>query len=293
MAEFLSLFHRLIAALEVPGLNIPAVGVKFFRQDTPIPPEVQAYAPRELTLTSCQAAKQAGLGDPVLLTLDNIGCVAAAVSLGLVDQNQAEPLQGARLYTEIMHQQSEQGNAFLAPTPKDFTDGVVYACQSAGRPDFCLFGDRDQGRFKDQETARRAVAEMMAIQPAVMSGVFLYPPDLTDLEFVPDVVVLSIRPIELTRFIQAHQFRTGKRLEASMGGLRAVNSDLIVRPYLTQRINISPYCLGARLIAHYEANRLGIGMPYAEFSALVEGMEASLSGYPFSAYPGAADIDDG
>ncbi|CAK0768342.1 conserved hypothetical protein [Gammaproteobacteria bacterium] len=293
MSEFLTLFHRLIAALEVPGVDIPAVGVRFFRRETPIPPQIQVYAPRKLTMTSCQASKQAGLGDPVLLTLDNIGCIAAAISLGLVDQYQAQPLRGPRLYTELMHQQSSQENDFLAPTPKDFTDGVVYACRSAGRPDFCLFGPRDQGRFKDQDTARKAVAEMMAIQPAVMSGVFLYPPDFTDLEFVPDVVVLSIRPIELTRFIQAYQYRTGKRLEASMGGLRAVNSDLIARPYLTQRINISPYCLGARLIARYEADRLGIGMPYTEFVGLVEGMETSLGGYPFSDYPGATDTDDG
>ncbi|CAK0763034.1 conserved hypothetical protein [Gammaproteobacteria bacterium] len=293
MSEFISLFNRLMVALEAPGLNIPTTGVKFFHQDTPIPFKVQDYAPSKLTLTSCQAAKQAGLGDPVLLTVDNIGCIAAAISLGLVDQHQTHPLSGPRIYTNIMHQQSDRGNDFLAPTPKDFTDGIVYACKSAGRPDFCLFGTRDQGRFKNQNIARNAVAEMMAIQPAIMRGVFLYPPDFTDLEFVPDVVVMSIRPVELTRIIQAHQYNTGKRLEASMGGLRAVNSDLIVRPYLTQQINISPYCLGARLIARYEANRLGIGIPYTEFCVLVEGMEASQGGYPFSEYPGATDSDDG
>lgn len=293
MTEFLSLFNRLIAAFEVSGLDIPATGVRFFRRETPIPSEVQIYAPGNLTLTSCQAAKQAGLGDPIWLTLDNIGCVAAAISLGLVDQHQAHPLDGPRLYTELMHQQSGQKGEFLAPTPKDFTDGVVYACRSAGRPDFCLFGPRDQGRFKDQNTARTAVAEMMAIQPAVMSGVFFYPPDFIELDLVPDVVILSVRPVELTRMIQALQYNTGKRLEASMGGLRAVNSDLIVRPYLTQRSNISPYCLGARLIARYEPDRLGIGIPYPEFIAIVEGMEDSRGGYPFAGYPGAAGTDDG
>ncbi len=293
MPGFLGFFNRLLTALEVPGLEIPAVGVRFFREDAPIPPEVRSSAPRDLTLTSCQAVRQAELGDPVLLTLENIGCVAAAVSLGLVDQNQAHPLQGPRLYTEIMHQQAPQGSEFLPPTPKDFTDGIVYACQSSGRRDFCLFGERDSGRFKDQATARSAVADMMAIQPPVMAGVFLYPPDFTEPALEPDVVVLSVRPVELTRIIQAYQYRTGLRLEASMGGLRAVNSDLIVRPYLTQRMNISPYCLGARLIAKFDANRLGIGIPYSVFTALVEGMEESLGGYPFSAYPGASDKNDG
>lgn len=225
-----------------------------------------------------------------MLTLDNIGCVAAAISLGLVDQHQAEPLQGPRLYTDLMHHQSGQGDAFHAPSPKDFTDGLVYACHSAGRPDFCLFGSADRGRFRDQATARAAVAEMMAIQPAVMRGVFLYPPDFTEPELLPNVVVLSVRPVELMRIVQAYQYRTGWRLEASMGGLRAVNSDLIVRPYLTQRSNVSPYCLGARLIGRYEADRLGIGLPYREFIALVEGMEASRGGYPPSQYPGATEL---
>ncbi len=274
-------------------MEIPAVGVRFFRQGASIPEGVQSYAPSALTLTSCQAVRQAELGDTVLLNLDNIGCIAAAISFGLVDQHQAHPLQGSRVYTELMHKQSGQENAFLPPTPKDFTEGVVYACQSSGRRDFCLFGARDQGRFKDQDTARSAVADMMAIQPAVMEAVFFYPPDFHEPELVPEVVVLSVRPVELTRIIQAYQYRTGKRLEASMGGLRAVNSDLIVRPYLTQQINLSPYCLGARLIAKFDANRLGIGIPYAVFTALVEGMEESMGGYPFHAYPGASDKNDG
>jgi len=293
MTEFLTMFNRLINAMAVAELTIPTVGVKFFQHDQVIPVEVQTFAPNKLTLTSCQATKQAGLGDPVLLNLDNIGCIAAAISFGLVDQHQSQPLKGSRVYTDLMHQQSGQSNDFIAPTPQDFTEGVVYACHNSGRPEFCLFGESDQGRFKNQDIARQAVADMMAIQPAIMKGVFFYPPDFTDIEFIPDVVVMSIRPVELTRIIQALQYLTAERLQASIGGLRAVNSDLIVRPYLTQQINISPYCLGARLIARYEPNRLGIGIPYIKFKSLVDGMEASQGGYPFAEYPGAMDNDDG
>ena len=74
-----------------------------------------------------------------------------------------------------------------------------------------------------------------------------------------------------------------------MGGLRVVNSDLIVRPYLEQKINVSTYCLGARLIAQFEADRLGIGLPYAMFEQTVQGMEDSQTGFPFQLYPGATD----
>ena len=41
-------------------------------------PKITKVEPTDLTLTSCQATKQASLGDAVLLTRRNIGCVAAA-----------------------------------------------------------------------------------------------------------------------------------------------------------------------------------------------------------------------
>ena len=118
---------------------------------------------------------------------------------------------------------------------------------------------------------------------------FIYSKDFDDTEVEPDVVVLAVRPVELTRIIQAYQFQTGNRVTASMGGLRVVNSDLMVRPYLTQEMNISTYCLGARLIGQFEADRLGIGMPYSQFEQVVKGMKVSQGGFPFQLYPGAAD----
>jgi uncharacterized protein (DUF169 family) len=288
MTTFKQIYECMITAMEVEGLDIPTTAVKFYQQGEAIPKQVMDNCPTTLTLTSCQATKQASLGDAVLLTADNIGCVAAAISLGLVDANQNTPLCGSRVYTDIMLDQSGLGRDFSPPSPRDFTEGLVYACKDAKRPDFGLFGQEDSGRFKDVSTAKQAVADMLAIQPPIMTGVFFYSVDFEDIDIIPDVVVFSVRPIELTRIIQAYQYITGQRVTANMGGLRVVNSDLIVRPYLTQDINISTYCLGARLIAQYEANRLGIGMPFHIFEIVVKGMEASKSGYPFHLYPGAA-----
>ncbi len=74
-----------------------------------------------------------------------------------------------------------------------------------------------------------------------------------------------------------------------MGGLRMVNSDLIARPYLSGEINISTYCLGARLIAQFDADRMGMGIPFKDFKIIVEGMEQSQTGFPFQLYPGASE----
>ncbi len=281
-------YTSMIENMGVPGLVIPMTAVRFFRgKNTIIPPEVLKYRPGGITLTSCQAARQAALGDAVCLTRDNIGCVAAAITFGLVDQNQSEPLGGSRVYTDLMEKQASREKTFQPPSPKDFTEGRVYACKDAGCDQFALFGKDDSGRYRDVETARRAVSDMMAIQPPDTEAVFFYSTEYEDLDLTPDVVILSVRPVELTRIIQAYQYNTGKRVTANMGGLRVVNSDLIVRPYLTGTINVSTYCLGARLIAEYEGDRMGMGLPYADFVEVVRGMADSRTGFPFHMYPGA------
>lgn len=282
------LYTALIEAMAVEGLHIPTTAVKFYRKEEHIPQVVMENHPSDITLTCCQAAKQASLGDAVCLTLENIGCVAAAVSLGLVDQHQDTPLGDSRVYTNIMRDQSGDDHRFIPPSPKDFQEGIVYACKDSGRPEFCLFGKTDSGRFKDVKTAKKAVREMTAIQPAIMKAVFLYAPDFDAVDLPPDVVVLSVRPVELARIIQAYQYETGRRITASMGAVRVVNSDLIVRPFLTGKINISTFCIGARLIAGYEADRLGIGIPFKIYEQIVAAMAASKTGYPFPQYPGAA-----
>lgn len=290
MSKVQKLYEDMIGAMNVEGLDIPIAGVKFYQQGETIPDAVTECVPDGITLTSCQSARQAGFGDSVLLTAESIGCVAAAITFGLVDQNQDQPMGDSLVYTDVMKGQSGLGEDFRPPTPKDFTSGTVYACTAAGRPEFALFGNTDSGRFESPEIAQRAMSDMMAIQPPTTQAVFIYAKEFDDVEIEPDVVVLAVRPVELTRIIQAYQFQTGKRVTASMGGLRVVNSDLMVRPYLTQEMNISTYCLGARLIGQFEADRLGIGMPFGQFEEMIQGMKLSQGGFPFQLYPGAADV---
>jgi len=282
------LYRRMITAMGVDGLEIPMAAVKFYRLEEEIPPLLLEYMPENISLTSCQANRQASLGDAVLISRENIGCIAAAITLGLVDQNEDRPLSGSRVYTDIMRDQSGLGSGFKPPTPKDFTDGTVYACRESGRTDFCLFGEADSGRFRTREIARKAMRDMAAIQPPVMKAVFFYSSEFDEMDLIPDVVTFSVRPVELTRLVQAYQYQTGKRISASMGAVRAVNADLIAQPYLTREINVSSYCIGARLIARYEPERLGMGIPFAAFEDLVRGMEDSRTGYPYHLYPGAS-----
>ncbi|HOJ37296.1 MAG TPA: DUF169 domain-containing protein [Ignavibacteriales bacterium] len=287
MSTLKNLYEKMIMAMNVEKLQIPLTAVKIYKNDVEIPKEVKNTFVNDITLTSCQAYKQGYLGDAVLLTAENIGCIAAAISFGLVDQNQDRPFEGSRVYTDVMKSHAENPDEFIPPTPKEFTEGIVYACMDSGRLDFALFGKNDVGRFEKVETAKKAVAEMMAIQPATTQGVFFFNTDFDAIDIIPDVVILNVRPVELTRIIQAYQFLTGERVTANIGPVRAVNSDLIVRPYLTQEINITPYCIGARLLAVLDPNKLGIAFPWKKFEIMVEGMVKSQTGYPFEKYPGA------
>lgn len=285
MTEFQSLVERMHRALEVPGISIPAAGVRFYFEDIPV--NLSEYATTGVSVTSCQANRMSGLGDAILLTPDNIGCIAAAITFGFVDQHQDSALQGSRVYTDIMKDQSGKDEEFAPPSPEDFTSGRVYACKDSELPEFCLFGNEDSGRFKDVETAKKAIQGMTALQPAKTKGVFFFSPDFDEADVMPDVVTLDVRPVELTRLIQGYQYITGERIEANMGPVRVVNSDLIVRPYVSGKINVSSYCVGARLIGKYDANRLGMGIPIDAFKIMVQGLEASKTGYPFKLYPGA------
>ncbi len=277
-----------MAALEIPNLSIPTVGVKFYFEDDGIPKELSDFETDEISITSCQANRMAGLGDAVLLTEKSIGCIAAAITFGLVDAHQETPMQGERVYTNIMKDTLDDKQVFTPPSPEEFSNGSVYACKESGKTEYCLFGSEDSGRFKDAATARKAIGEMTALQPAKTRAVFFFPPEFDEIAIEPDVVVMNVRPVELTRLAEGYQFLTGERVEGSMGAVRVVNSDLIVRPYLTKKINFSSYCIGARLIGKYEANHLGMGMPFSHFKIIVKGVEASRTGYPFPKFPGAA-----
>jgi hypothetical protein len=46
--------------------------------------------------------------EAVVITKDNVGCPAACIALGLVDQYQSEPLSGKRKYTLFIQREKER-----------------------------------------------------------------------------------------------------------------------------------------------------------------------------------------
>ena len=69
--ELMTLYSRMLTSMRLDGMRLHFCAVKFFRHDEEIPEGVMEHLPTGLTLTSCQAVRQASLGDAVLLTAEN------------------------------------------------------------------------------------------------------------------------------------------------------------------------------------------------------------------------------
>ncbi len=86
------------------------------------------------------------------------------------------------------------------------------------------------------------------------------------------------------------RMRRQKKIRVHRRGIpqiAAMYADLIVRPYLTGEINLSSYCLGARTLARFAGDRMGVGIPLVAFEQLLAGMAASATGYPYPSYQDA------
>ncbi|MEA1965694.1 MAG: DUF169 domain-containing protein [Euryarchaeota archaeon] len=265
---------RFMDIFDEPGSIVRPVGVKLILKGREIPEGTKT--PEEYQgVPWCEAVRIAAMdGEVVVINKENVGCPASAIALGLVDQDQEEPLSGTRKYTDMME---------TTASPADFTNGLVYGCKASDNMQFALFGEGDTGRYETLGAALNAVSGMTSIQPDIMDAAVAYPAGKLDI--APDVVILGLLPKQALRAIQGHNFLTGNRFLMSTIGIRAVCADLTALPYLEQSLNGSLFCLGARAVGGWEGDLLGLGMPLSVFEQMVTGMERSAGGFPYNAYP--------
>ena len=250
------------------------VGVKLIPKGKEVPKGTRT-AEEYQGIPWCEAVRIAATkGEVVVINKENVGCPAAAIALGLVDQYQKEPLSGKRKYTDLMTEPA---------APADFTKGLVYACKDSGNMQFALFGSDDTGRYETLGAAQKAVSGMKAVQPDIMDAVVAYPAEKLDI--APDVVILGLKPKQALLAIEGYNFRSGNRFEMSTIGIRGVCADLTALPFREQKLNGSFFCLGARALGGWSGNLLGLGMPFLIFQQMVTGMEKSANGFPYKIYP--------
>ena len=135
------------------------------------------------------------------------------------------------------------------------------------------------GRFKkgiytDQETSRQ-INEDMVFMKEKTYGVAVMP--LENYTTDPDVVIVVGSPFNIMRIIQGNGHFNGYTNNLRTVGLQAVCQDLTTYPYNTEDINISLLCPGTRLVADWVPDEIGVGIPFAKWYEIVEGVKQTIN----------------
>lgn len=92
-----------------------------------------------------------------------------------------------------------------------------------------------------------------------------------------DVVIFFGDSYQMMRIVQGYTYQYGPYQSMSSVGNQGVCSDLCARPYMTNDMNISFLCEGARRACGWTHNDIGVGMPINLFDGLTEGVIQTLN----------------
>lgn len=88
----------------------------------------------------------------------------------------------------------------------------------------------------------------------------------------PDIVIVISKSYNIMRIIQGHGYFNGYTNNLRTVGLQAVCQDLTSYPYNTEDVNISLLCPGTRLVADWEMDEIGVGIPFKLWNKIVQGL---------------------
>jgi uncharacterized protein (DUF169 family) len=123
--------------------------------------------------------------------------------------------------------------------------------------------------YKDVDISKSISDEMLFLQEEP-AGIVVMP--LENYKEAPDVVVVVGSSYNVMRMIQGHGYFNGYTNNLRTVGLQAVCQDLTTYPYNTKDINISLLCPGTRLVANWQAEEIGIGIPFDKWYEVVQGV---------------------
>lgn len=139
-----------------------------------------------------------------------------------------------------------------------------------------------KGRFSKNIYATPEISakinEDMKFMPERPYAVAVMP--LAEYEEAPDVVIVVSGPYNIMRVIQGYGHHYGYPNNLRTVGLQAVCQDLTTYVYNMDDINISMLCPGTRLVADWELNDVGIGVPWSKWEKTVDGVKETTN--PFA-----------
>lgn len=135
-------------------------------------------------------------------------------------------------------------------------------------------GRHSKNIYNDIETSKSVSDEMKFLKEEPY-GIAVMPLEAYDTE--PDIVIVISSPYNVMRLIQGNGYFNGYTTNLKTVGLQAICQDLTSYPYNTGDINITLLCPGTRLVANWKAEEIGIGIPYAKWFEIVEGVKETTN----------------
>lgn len=175
-------------------------------------------------------------------------------------------------------QLASKGNAMKLTKENQGCPNGAFALNFTDVPDPIASGKGrfSKGIYKDQETSKSINDDMLFMEERP-AGIAVMP--LEDYKEDPDVVIVVGKSYNIMRMIQGDGFINGYSNNLRTVGLQAVCQDLTTYPYNSEDINISLLCPGTRLVADWEENEIGIGIPFAKWFQIVEGVKGTTNAF--------------
>ncbi len=129
------------------------------------------------------------------------------------------------------------------------------------------------GLYKDIERAKKTAGQVSLMKERTI-GFSVSPFSLC--KALPHVIIAICDPNQAMRLIQGYIYHFGPLSVMESLGTQGICAELTVRPFQTQKPNVSLLCSNTRFTCMWKDAELGIGMPYGVFKKMVDGVEKTL-----------------
>jgi uncharacterized protein (DUF169 family) len=139
-----------------------------------------------------------------------------------------------------------------------------------------LSGQRrlNYGTYKDMGICRKISKNMIYCQHDTY-GLAVMP--LEEFKEDPDIVIMVTNPFNGMRIAQGYAYNHGHVDNIKFSGMQAICQECTSLPYEESRINFSMLCSGTRMLANWQEDELGVGMPYRIFLDVIEGLKNTMN----------------
>ncbi len=147
----------------------------------------------------------------------------------------------------------------LSPPDEDYLSGRRY---------------HSLGLYKDTACAKETTANVRIMNESVY-GVSVQPLSLC--ESPPHVIIAICDPNQAMRLVQAYIYNFGPVQPMGSMGMQGVCSELTVRPFQSQIINVSLLCSNTRYSCAWRDGELGVSIPFSAFTKVVKGVMSTIN----------------